>query len=149
MNKIRLLILSASALAAVALFAPAIIRADEATLAAKINEITVPAATPAPVAAPSVATTAPQPELPAAAVGVIDGLVAKFPWLAKVLSIYAAAAIGWQLLVGLAHNWAARTTDLNDDQWVAKLDTLWWFKILDRFFYFGGYAGAYAGGKKL
>lgn len=97
----------------------------------------------------TVVPAAAQPELPAAAKGVIETLVVKFPWVSSVLSIYAAAAIGWQILCAAAHNWAARTSDLRDNQWLAKLETLWWFRWADKFFYFGGYFGSWAGGKKL
>lgn len=136
MNKIRSFLLcffAGAAIAACGLFAVHTVNAQDA----------------AAPAADAVAVTAVQPELPTAAVGIIDTLVLKFPWLTTVLSIYASAAIGWQILCAAAHNWAARTSDLKDDQWIAKLEAFWWFRWADKFFYFGGYFGSWAGGKKL
>lgn len=142
MKTIRTLLLAASALAAVALFGPQLIAQDNAPASALVDVTNSAPATVAPVPVA-------QPELPAAAKGIIEGLVVKFPWVSTVLSIYAAAAIGWQILCGAAHNWAARTSDLRDNAWLAKLETLWWFRWADKFFYFGGYFGSWAGGKKL
>jgi len=136
MKKIRSFLLSVvagAAIAACGLFAVHTVNAQDA----------------AAPAADAVAVTAAQPELPAAAVGIIDTLVLKFPWLTTVLSIYATAAIGWQLIIAFAHNWAAKTSDVKDDQWIAKLEAFWWFRAADKFFYFGGYFGAWKGGKKL
>ncbi|MFA6289926.1 MAG: hypothetical protein WC661_21290 [Opitutaceae bacterium] len=127
-----------------------------------VHADTVPAAVPASVvpttdlpASVSPASDVPasaavtQQTLPPGAVEIINALAAKFSWIPTVLSIYGMLAVGWQVLIAFAHNWAARSAGLLDDQWIAKLEALWWFRFFDRFFYFGGYFGSYMGGKKL
>ena len=130
MKNIQSLILAAVALAATALFLPQILTAQDA-------------------AAPAVAAPAASTELPAVVVEVINNLSVKFSWLPTALSIYASLALGWQVVIAFAHNWAAKTSDTKDDQWISKLEAFWWFRVLDRVFYFGGYFGAWKGGKKL
>ncbi|HSI08818.1 MAG TPA: hypothetical protein VK985_09505 [Rariglobus sp.] len=135
MKTIRTLLLAASALAAVALFGPQLAHAQEAA---------------APVAeAVAIAAPAPDATITAIVTTVITAASAKFPWIVSALSIFAVVANVYQAVITFAHKRAAETADLKDDHWIATLEAKWWFRILDRIFYWGGYAGARFGGKKL
>lgn len=70
-------------------------------------------------------------------------------WATTALSIYATVSLAYQALIAWAHKRAAETADVADNQWIASLEAKAWFRILDRFFYWGGYLGSRMGGKKL
>ena len=134
MKNHRSFILAAAALAAVAFFGPQLAHAQDAV---------------APVAETVVAAPAPDATITAVVQTVITAASAKFPWLISALSVFAVVANVYQALITYAHKRAAETADLKDDHWIASLEAKWWFRVLDRIFYWGGYAGARFGGKKL
>ncbi len=70
-------------------------------------------------------------------------------WATTALSIFGAVSIAYQAVIAWAHKRAAETADPADDQWLASLEAKPWFRILDRVFYWGGYAGSKLGGRKL
>ncbi len=117
------------------------------------NPDTTPAANPAADTSATAAGTTqadkPARQLPPAAADAITALLTSYPKLALALSIYATLAGLYQVLIAFAHKRAAETSDISDDQWIASLEAKTWFKVLDRIFYFGGYLGAWSGGKKL
>ncbi len=108
------------------------------------------------LAAPAAAQTLPVPapgDLAVAAAPAADTapvLPFTLPgWVTTALSIFGAVSIGYQAVIAWAHKRAAETADPADDQWIASLEAKAWFRILDKIFYWGGYLGTKAGGRKL
>ncbi len=77
------------------------------------------------------------------------GLLAQYSWASTALAIFGALTIVYQTLIAWAHQRAAATASDADDKWLASLEAKWWFRLLDRIFYWGGYLGAKLGGRKL
>lgn len=82
-------------------------------------------------------------------IDILDAFLVKAPWIGTVLWIYGALSVAYQALIAWAHKKAAETPDARDNEWLASLEAKWWFRILDRVFYWGGYIGARLGGRKL
>lgn len=128
-SKISLLLLAAIAIACIVYLGCLPASAQDAT------------STPAAVTAAGVPTA----EIPSALVE----LLTKYSWASTALAVFGALSVVYQALIAWAHKRAAETTETEDDQWLASLEAKWWFRTLDRLFYWGGYLGAKLGGKKL
>ncbi|RRJ97809.1 hypothetical protein Ga0100231_004955 [Opitutaceae bacterium TAV4] len=88
--------------------------------------------------------------LPESVQGIAASLLAKVPsWIFTILTVYGTLSLAYQALIAWWHAHIAETTSETDNQWTDKLTSATWFKILDKFFYFGGYIGSALGGKKL
>lgn len=88
--------------------------------------------------------------LPESVRGIIEPYLAKIPGIVfSILSIYGTLSLLWQAVNAWWHKRIAETTTDDDNQWTDKLAKAWWFRVLDKAFYFGGYIGAWKGGKKL
>lgn len=102
---------------------------------------------PAPIAAPSETPT--DAALPAEAATIISSVAEKFPWITTVFFFYGIAGSFWQVVITFAHKHVASTAHPEDDAWLKGLEEKAWFRILDKFFYWGGYLGAALGKRKL
>lgn len=96
-----------------------------------------------------VAVATASPDASADLTSLVTGLLAQFPWASSVLAAIGVAGTLYNVLITWAHQRAAATASDTDDKWLASLESKWWFRLLDRVFYFGGYLGARLGGKKL
>jgi hypothetical protein len=79
----------------------------------------------------------------------LTSLLTAHPRVAAALALFATLSGLYQVLIAFAHKRAAESTSPADDKWIADLEAKRWFRVLDRVFYWGGYLGAWGGGKKL
>lgn len=114
------LILAAAAFAAVVLFAPALVHAQEAAPAvAEASAV----ATPSAAGASEVA----KPDAIAETVG---GIAAKYPILITILTVIGALRTVFKPLVSWYEARVAATADEADDVRLAAWKTSWWFKLI-------------------